>query len=182
MSLDYDRGLSRRLSEQRFKSAGGDKTFETFTISTPSIDDIEIVAVEGPTLENNLSYPTLRVVDFQILGETSKPSGTFDVRKTFACPMGKKPRVITASIHSMCVGYESRSTALWIFPVHASSWGRPSRIARPCVSFLSFRKCFVDNSDPIMTYGANRNLIGVVCGYVKPNTKRLCRLRWFLRQ
>ncbi|CAN0345437.1 unnamed protein product, partial [Ascophyllum nodosum] len=67
---------------QRFTSAGGEKTFETFSISTPSIDDIEIVAVEGPTFENKPSYPTLRVVDFQILGEISKPSGTFDIVST----------------------------------------------------------------------------------------------------
>ena len=139
MPLDHDHGLSRRLSEQRFTSAGGEKTFETFSISTPSIEDIEIVAVEGPTFENKPSYPTLRVVDFQILGEISKPSGTFDVRRTFACPLGRKARLITALVHSMCVGYKSSSTAQWVSPVHVSSWGRPSRGARPCVSFLS---CF----------------------------------------
>ena len=137
--MDYDAVLSRRLSEQRFTSAGGEKTFETFTLSAPSIDDIEIVAVEGPTLENNPSYPTLRVVDFQILGEISKPSGTFDVRRTFAYPLGGKARLSTAPIHSMCVGCKSSSTAQWVSPVHVSSWGRPSRKARPCVSFLS---CF----------------------------------------
>ncbi|CAN0272345.1 unnamed protein product [Ascophyllum nodosum] len=79
--------ISRSSSEdtqvkQRFTSAGGEKTFETFSMSTSSITQIEIVAVEGPTFENKPSYPTLRVVDFQILGEIVRTSGTFDMVST----------------------------------------------------------------------------------------------------
>ncbi|CAM9855253.1 unnamed protein product [Ascophyllum nodosum] len=73
---------------QRFTSARNDRTFETFSMSTPSINEIEIVAVEGPTFGNRPSYPTLRVVDFQIIGEISKSSGTFDMASTAVTTWG----------------------------------------------------------------------------------------------
>ena len=44
--------------------------WETFTFATPSIgnDEFTITAVSGPTFPNVPDYPTLRVVDFQVVG------------------------------------------------------------------------------------------------------------------
>ena len=102
-------------------------------MSTPSINEIEIVAVEGPTFGNRPSYPTLRVVDFQIIGEISKSSGTFDVSKTFACPLGRKSGVI--KVASSDRGYLQYMRAHGIDPhaerARAYPFYRFSKLFRP---------------------------------------------------
>ncbi|CAM9220801.1 unnamed protein product [Pylaiella littoralis] len=52
-----------------FTSAGGEKMWETFTLSDTALYDLSIAAVTGPSFENFPDYPTLRVVDFQVVGE-----------------------------------------------------------------------------------------------------------------
>ena len=63
--------------------------WETFTFATPSIGNSEftITAVSGPSFLNVPDYPTLRVVDFQVVGEPiARDPGYFEVkpRTTFA--------------------------------------------------------------------------------------------------
>lgn len=71
---------------QEFTSAGGPKTWETFTLSVPGFSrgSVELFAVEGPTFVRFPDYPTLRVVDFEMVGEliTDGP-GHFEVRGVF---------------------------------------------------------------------------------------------------
>lgn len=54
---------------------------ETFTLSAPAEVDsfVYITAVSGPTFESQPDYPTLRVIDFQIVGEIKKDPGHFEV-------------------------------------------------------------------------------------------------------
>eukprot|EP00904_Undaria_pinnatifida_P008263 jgi/Undpi1/4567/HiC_scaffold_18.g07921.m1 len=56
---------------ETFTSAGTDNAWETFTLSVVAydVDEIEIIAVSGPTFANHPNYPALRVVDLQIVGE-----------------------------------------------------------------------------------------------------------------
>ncbi|CAN0147040.1 unnamed protein product, partial [Ectocarpus fasciculatus] len=81
---------------EEFTSAGGAKTWETFTLSTPvgPEDRIEIVAVSGPTFANKPDYPALRVVDLQVVGEPSKEPGFIDVVTTTIETWGVVPDVI----------------------------------------------------------------------------------------
>ena len=48
--------------------------------SAPETSALRFVAVSGPSFDNFPDYPTLRVVDFQVVGEpTERPRGHFEV-------------------------------------------------------------------------------------------------------
>ena len=66
---------------QTFTSSGSeDKAWETFTLAEAvNLSVFEVVAVEGPDFSDSY-YPTLRVADFQVVGEMVKTPGHFDVR------------------------------------------------------------------------------------------------------
>lgn len=54
-----------------------------FTFLEPAVissGGVEIAAVSGPTFTGKPFYPTLRVVDFQVVGELNKTPGYFEVR------------------------------------------------------------------------------------------------------
>lgn len=67
---------------QEFTSAGGEREWETFTFSNPITVSysFEIVAVSGPSFDDKPDYPTLRVGDFQVVGELTKDPGVINVR------------------------------------------------------------------------------------------------------
>lgn len=72
----FDVSYGVYLSEQgdedvieRFTSAGGKNEWETFTFSEVGDGSFSIIAVSGPTFANKPGYPTLRVVDLQVVGE-----------------------------------------------------------------------------------------------------------------
>lgn len=74
------------LPSKEFTSAGGANTWETFTLSEVSNERnwLTITAVSGPSFVNVPDYPTLRVVDFQIVGEpVAKPVGEFQVSRRY---------------------------------------------------------------------------------------------------
>lgn len=60
--------------------------WETFIFSEPAtvFGSFRIEAVEGPTFADKPDYPTLRVIDFQVVGERNKSPGYFDVRFMYA--------------------------------------------------------------------------------------------------
>ena len=73
---------------QSFTSAGGENTWETFTLSEPAEisggSSVRLTAIKGPTFAHKPDYPALRVVDLQVLGERSvKGPGYFNVRAIF---------------------------------------------------------------------------------------------------
>ncbi|CAN0009638.1 unnamed protein product [Ectocarpus sp. 12 AP-2014] len=82
--VSYDEVESDEEIVEEFTSAGGPDTMETFTLSAPV--DVEsfvyITAVSGPTFESQPDDPTLRVIDFQIVGEIKKDPGHFEVVTT----------------------------------------------------------------------------------------------------
>ena len=67
---------------QIFTSSGSEERgWETFTLSEPiPVSRFRIIAVEGPDFGDSF-YPTLRVADFQVVGEPIKVPGHFDVRR-----------------------------------------------------------------------------------------------------
>ncbi|CAN0508640.1 unnamed protein product, partial [Ectocarpus sp. 8 AP-2014] len=79
-----------------FTSAGGPKTWETFTLATPAEVDygLEVVAVTGPTFDHIPDYPALRVVDLQVVGELRKEPGYIDVVTTTIETWGVVPDFI----------------------------------------------------------------------------------------
>ncbi|CAM9500688.1 unnamed protein product [Scytosiphon promiscuus] len=81
-SLGADFGWEDATEE--FTSAGGEKQWETFTLSSPVEMDysFEIVAISGPSFDNVPDYPTLRVVDFQVVGELIETPGLINVVST----------------------------------------------------------------------------------------------------
>ncbi|CAN0223077.1 unnamed protein product, partial [Pylaiella littoralis] len=64
-----ERFYDSETTTDEFTSAGGKKTWETFTLSGICVDDLEIMAGSGPTFEDYPDYPALRIVDFQVVGE-----------------------------------------------------------------------------------------------------------------
>eukprot|EP00904_Undaria_pinnatifida_P008254 jgi/Undpi1/4559/HiC_scaffold_18.g07913.m1 len=81
--IEYD-GEDDDIIEE-FTSAGGKRMWETFTFATPSIGNNEftITAVSGPSFLNVPDYPTLRVVDFQVVGEPiARDPGYFEMVST----------------------------------------------------------------------------------------------------
>ncbi|CAM9499220.1 unnamed protein product [Ectocarpus sp. 4 AP-2014] len=81
---------------EEFTSAGGPKTWETFTLATPAEVEfgLEVVAVTGPTFNHIPDYPALRVVDLQVVGELRKEPGYIDVVTTTIETWGVVPDVI----------------------------------------------------------------------------------------
>lgn len=84
-----------------FTSAGGANTWETFTLSEVSNErnQLTITAVSGPSFVNVPDYPTLRVVDFQIVGEpVAKPVGEFQMVSTNIDVWGVIPDIVADGI------------------------------------------------------------------------------------
>lgn len=72
---------SPTLADQIFTSEGGAKSYEIFTLSKPAVtSQIYIQPISGPSFANNPGYPSLRVVDFEFVGELIKVPGSLDVR------------------------------------------------------------------------------------------------------
>ncbi|CAM9327321.1 unnamed protein product, partial [Hapterophycus canaliculatus] len=81
---------------EEFTSAGGEKEWETFTFSNPITitSSFEIVAVSGPSFDHKPEYPTLRVVDFQVVGELIDYPGVINVVSTTLVAWPTRPDYI----------------------------------------------------------------------------------------
>eukprot|EP00904_Undaria_pinnatifida_P008259 jgi/Undpi1/4563/HiC_scaffold_18.g07917.m1 len=84
---------------ESFTSAGGENTWETFTLSEPAEisggSSVRLTAIKGPTFAHKPDYPALRVVDLQVLGERSvKGPGYFNMVTTAMPEWARIPDII----------------------------------------------------------------------------------------